>query len=195
MANKKQYHLTSEQAETAIKLCLDNARTYLEDADMYISNNRTEHLAIPIEFAMEEIGKAKIIYDKLQNNSSKILLSEKEDAIYSHPIKLKKAISLIEVDIGESLGEEMIKNQILFGEFSGLDFSFNSEIISDTIKKETELKNTGKQGHNIRLASSFVDFDPVTNESKIKKNSVDLHILLENLYEILNTYPSSFNTN
>jgi len=46
---------------------------------------------------MEEIGKAKIIYDKITKNISKILLSD-EDGIYSHKTKTQKAISLIELD-------------------------------------------------------------------------------------------------
>ena len=71
MGNKKPYQLTREQAEKSITMCLDNAWSYLDDADMYISNNRTGHLAIPIEFAMEEIGKGKIIYDKIEKNNSK----------------------------------------------------------------------------------------------------------------------------
>jgi AbiV family abortive infection protein len=70
-------------------MCLDNARSYLDDADMYISNNKTDHLAIPIEFAMEEIGKAKIIFDKIEKNHSKILLSSK-DGIYRFNGKWKK---------------------------------------------------------------------------------------------------------
>ncbi len=82
MVNKTQYKLTQEQANKAIKMCLENARSYLNDADMYISNNKTHHLAIPIEFAMEEIGKAKIIFDKIGNNS-KIPLSY-TDGFYWH---------------------------------------------------------------------------------------------------------------
>jgi len=65
MSNKTQYQLTHEQANRAIKMCLDNAWSYLKDADMYISNNKTEHLAIPIEFALEEIEIIQSVIDEL----------------------------------------------------------------------------------------------------------------------------------
>jgi len=105
MSDKTQHQLTLEQAEKSITMYLDNALSYLDDADMYLSNNRTEHLAIPIEFAMEEIGKAKIIYDKIEKNNSKILLSNKKDGIYDHPTKMKKAVSLIELNFDDEIGE------------------------------------------------------------------------------------------
>jgi len=193
MVNKTQYHLTLEQAEKAIKMCLDNAWSYLEDADMYISNNRTDHLAIPIEFAMEEIGKAKIIFDRMSKYNPKVILSYRS-GIYNHETEMQKAILLIQSDIGDEMAEAMAKG-LLWGDFGGFDHFNDPSKISDKIKEEMELKNTGKQGHVIRLASSFVDFDPVTNEPKIEKPSRDLAKLINNLYEIIRSYPSSFNTN
>ncbi|MDH3516276.1 MAG: AbiV family abortive infection protein [Nitrosopumilus sp.] len=184
--------MTREQAEKAITMCLDNAWSYLNDADMYVSNNRTDHLAIPIEFAMEEIGKAKIIYDKIEQSNSKILLSSK-DGIYSHLTKMEKAVSLIELDGSDELADEMAED-LLLGGYSGFDYSLDLSTISNIIKKEIELKNTGKQGHDIRLASSYIDFDPITNEPKIQKPSVDFSKLIKPLHEIITGYPSSFNT-
>ena len=194
MGKKYQYQLTKEQAEKAIKMCLDNARSYLDDADMYVSNNRLDHLAIPIEFAMEEIGKAKIIYDKMENNNSKILLSDKEDGIYSHETKMKKCVSLIELDVSDEIAETMAE-ELLLGDGDGFDYLLTPSTISSKIKQEIELKNTGKQGHKTRLVSSFVDFDCVTNEPKIEKSSGDLTKLIENLSDIVAEYPSSFKTN
>ncbi|MCA9827119.1 MAG: AbiV family abortive infection protein [Nitrosopumilus sp.] len=192
MGNKKPFELTQEQTERAIKMCLDNAWSYLDDADMYVSNNRTEHLAIQIVFAMEEIGKAKIIYDKIEENISKIFLSSK-DGIYDHQTKLKKAVSLIELDMDDELGDEMAED-LLLGGSGTFDFYLDPSKISDKIKQETELKNTGEQGHKIRLAISFVDFDAVTGEPEIGKSSPDLTKLIKALREIITMYPSSFNT-
>jgi len=187
VVNKTQIQLTPEQAEKAINMCLENAESYLNDADMYISNNKTDHLAIPIVFAMEEIGKAKIIYDKITTNDSKISLSSK-DGIYNHEVKMKKAISLIELDSGEVMGEALMMGD-------DVDYFHDEFTLSFNIKKENELKDIGKQGHNIRLASSYVDFDSVTSEPKIEKSSGDLTELIKNLFEIIHGYPSSFNTN
>jgi len=191
MGNKTQYQLTREQAEKAITMCLDNAWSYLDDADMYVSNNRTDHFPIPIEFAMEEIGKAKIIYDKILENNSKILLSNK-DGIYSHETKMKKAISLIELDGSDEIGDRMAES-LLMGD-GMIDVSFDYSKILEIITKERELKDKGKQGHKIRLASSFVDFDTATNEPKIEKSTIDLTKLIKALHEIITGYPSSFNT-
>ena len=187
MANKTEFQLTQEQAKKAIEMCLENAESYLNDADMYISNNKTDHLATPIVFAMEEIGKAKIIYDKIENLSSKISLSHK-DGIYDHKTKTEKASSLIELDVGEKIAKSL-----LLGDVDG--YLVDPLTISDNIRKENELKNTGKKGHGIRLTSSYVDFDSVTSEPKIEKSSGDLSKLIKNLFEIIHGYPSSFNTN
>ena len=186
MVNKTQFQLTKEQAEKAIKMCLENAESYLNDADMYISNNKTNHLATPIVSAIEEIGKAKIIYDKKIENHSKILLSYK-DGIYSHKIKIEKTISLIELDV-----DEQMVNALILGD-DMLDYLLDPVTISFNITKENELKNMGKQGHGIRLASSYVDFDSVTSEPKIEKSSGDLTKIIKNLFEIIINYPSSFN--
>ena len=188
MGNKTEYQLTQEQAKKAIEMCLENAESYLNDADMYVSNNKTEHLAIPIVFAIEEIGKAKIIYDKIEKDSSKISLSYK-DGIYDHKTKTEKAISLIELDVGEKMANGLILGDDI------LDYLLDPLTISFNISKENELKNTGKQGHGIRLASSYVDFDPITSDPKIGKSSGDLTKLIKNLFEIIHGYPSTFNTN
>lgn len=177
---KKEFQLTPEQAEKAIKMCLENAESYLDDADMFVSKNKTDHLAIPIVFAMEEIGKAKIIYDKIENSSSEILLSDK-DGIYDHKIKTENVNSLIELDVGEKIAESL-----LLGDVEG--YLVDSSTITSYIRKENELKNTGKQGHGIRLASSYVDFDSVTNDPKIEKSSGDLTELMKNLIEIIHGY-------
>lgn len=192
MVNKTQYQPTQEQAEKPIQMCLDNARSYLDDADMYISNNKTEHLAIPIVFAMEEIGKAKIIFDKITRDSSKILLSYK-DGIYSHKTKAQKVISLIDLDVRGDIAEETAEG-LLLGDDGGFDYLLDPLTISDKIKQEIELKNTGKQGHDIRIVNSYVDFDSNTNEPKIERSSGDLTKLIQNLFEIIAGYPSSFNT-
>jgi len=194
MGNKTQYHLTQKQAEKAITMCLDNAWSYLEDADMYVSNKRTEHLVIPIEFAMEEIGKAKIIYDKMEKNNSKILLSNDEDGIYDHLIKLEKTMLLIELDIDDEIGEAMALSDLVMGIQQWYESFLDQSKISDKIKQEKELKNMGKQGYKIRLASSFVYFDTITNEPKLEKSSEDLTKLIKALHQIITGYPSSFNT-
>lgn len=184
MVNKTQYNLTEEQAKEAIKMCLDNARSYLDDVDMYISNNKTDHLAISIAFAMEEIGKAKIIFNKTKG-SSEITLSY-IDGIYSHETKMKQAISMINLDMDEKMAESLMLGDDPF------DYLLDPLVISRIISKERELKNSGKQGHKIRLTSSFVDFDPATNEPKIERDSRDLTGLIKRLSEIITEYPSSF---
>lgn len=187
MGSKTEHQLTQEQAKKAIEMCLENAESYLNDADMYISNNRTDHLAIPIAFAIEEIGKAKIIYDKIEKGDSKISLSHK-DGIYDHEIKTGKANSLIELDVGEKIAKSL-----LLGDVEG--YLVDSLTITSYIRKENELKNTVKKGHGIRLASSYVDFDSLTSEPKIEKSSGDLSKLIKNLFGIIHGYPSSFHTN
>ena len=194
MGNKTRHQLTQEQAKKSIIMCLDNAWSYLDDADMYISNARIKHLAIPIEFAMEEIGKAKIIYDKMEKNDSKILLSNDEDGIYDHPTKMKKTVSLIELNFDDEIGEAMMTDQLIFGGSLEFESFIDQSKILDKIKQEKELKDIGKQGHKIRLASSFVDFDATTSEPKIEKSTGDLTKLIQALHQIITEYPSSFNT-
>lgn len=189
MSRKYHYILTNEQAEKAIKMCLDNAWSYLGDADIFISKNKTEHLAIPIEFAIEEIGKAKIIFDKLEKNNSINLSSDEKDGIYTHETKMKKGVSLIELDI-----DEKMVNGFVLGDHP-IDYLLDPLVIEYNVRQEKELQDIGNQGHKIRLVSSFVDFDPVTNDPKIEKSTGDLTKLIKALYQIIAGYPSSFNTN
>ena len=71
MSDKTQYQLTQEQAEKAIKMCLDNAWSYLNDADMYVSNNRTEHLAIQLNLYWKRLGRQKSFMIKKRSMSQK----------------------------------------------------------------------------------------------------------------------------
>jgi len=85
-------------------------------------------------------------------------------------------------------------DQLIFGDSFGFESFIDQSKISDKIEQEKELKNIGKQGHKIRLASSFVDFDATTNEPKIEKSTVDLTKLIQVLHQIITGYPPSFNT-
>ena len=75
---------------------------------------------------------------------------------------MKKAVSLIELDVNDKMA-----NALIFGD-DFMDYLLDPLTISVNITQENELKNTGGQGHKIRLASLFVDFDPSTSEPKIE---------------------------
>ena len=188
MVNKTVFKLTKQQAEKSIELCLESARSFLQDAEISIENNKKDHLAIPIELALEEIGKAKIIYDKISSEDSKIDLSYK-DGIYDHTTKLKLAIPLLDLPDDD---DEIIES-IMFGDDLSYHLLDPSVHIANK-KKADELKNSATEGHVLRLASSFVDFDSKTNEPKIEKSSKNLTKLIPSLEMIINEYPSSFLT-
>ena len=102
---KKPIQITCEQAKKAIELCFENAKSFLNDADILIKNNVPNHISIPIEFALEEVGKAKIIFDKLDSDNS-IIIDDK-DGFYDHVTKLKKCTELFELDPSEEMAENL----------------------------------------------------------------------------------------
>jgi len=147
-------------------MCLDNARSYLDDADMYISNNKTDHLAIPIAFAMEEIGKAKIIFNKTKD-SSEITLSY-TDGIYSHETKMKQAISMINLDMDEKSAESLMLGDDLF------DYLLDPIVISKIISKERELLFVNQMPYEkiVLSGKGYVSSEALSRLSENNRNGI-----------------------
>jgi AbiV family abortive infection protein len=142
--------ITKEQALKTIDLCLDNSLLYMQEAEKLNDASMTDHIPIFIEFALEEIGKAKIILDKIR--AQKSITIEESDGFYDHPTKLEEAVKLFELSPTQRTELQKMMDQVLFGIF---------EITLKGIKK------TLTQGHEMRLGSAFVDLDLNTGEPRL----------------------------
>lgn len=82
--------MTYDEAYKAVELCYANARSFLKDFMILHSKKKFDHLSEPLEFALEEIGKAIIITEKLRNsNTNPITLETVKDGLYDHERKLR----------------------------------------------------------------------------------------------------------
>ena len=95
--NKKDYYvLTTDQAGKALRLCLDNAESYLQDIDISVNNKKYDHLFIPLSYAVEEIGKARMLLDGLCRNYGGLIVIT-TDITKDHRLKLNQAIEYMHI--------------------------------------------------------------------------------------------------
>jgi AbiV family abortive infection protein len=162
--------LSSKDAKEAIHLCLSNAETFLDDAELLIAQKRVSNVVVPIQIALEEIGKSRIILDKIMDQDDmvddvKIELST-QDGIFNHKAKLQAALSLVSLPFEES---------------SDLDERFNAKSCPQIgnyvwelkMAEEKELRQRAKQGHYSRLDSCYVDFDNSSGKAVLEKPKFD----------------------
>jgi len=150
--------LTITQANVGLDYCINNINSFIEDVEILLEKNKLDHIIIPIQFAMEELGKAKILLDKIKSCSSDKITISTEDGWLDH--KKKVEIASHYIDIPNYQKEFIFDNS---PEFFFPDF-LAEEIINGEVD---ELKDKAKRGHSIRLESSFVYFDKETGEPKL----------------------------
>lgn len=156
-------NLTKKQANLAIGLCIDNSTSFIDDANILFEKNKLNHIIIPIEFAIEELGKAKIILDKIKTTDSDTITLDKQDGWLNHRSKVDVALELIDIPVGykQLLG-------LVFGD--GPEDYLLDPLAMAAIEDEVKtLKEKTKKGHDLRLESSFVDFDNETFDPKLSR--------------------------
>ncbi len=173
--------LSRTQALKAVDLCLQNALSFIEDARFSISNKKLDHLPIPIQFAMEEIAKSKIILDKVKSSQSSITVTE-NDGLYDHIAKLKVAVAML--DLPQT---QQIRLSLVFGEDEPFDYFLNPLVKAIVDREAKTLKQKASRGHNMRVSSSFVAFDPSTGEPQLGHNmrEDDLRLWIDAVSELL----------
>jgi len=177
--------ITKIQANVGLDYCINNISSFIEDVEILLEKNKLNHIIIPIQFAIEELGKAKILLDKIKScTSDKITISNKDGWI-DH--KKKVEIASHYIDLPD------YQKKFIFDfspEYFVPDF-LAEEIIDEEVN---ELKDKAKRGHSIRLESSFVYFDKETGEPKLgrglpKDEAVEfLQILNDGLSKLKRDY-------
>jgi AbiV family abortive infection protein len=157
-----------------IKLCKDNVRHLLDDARTLVKKNTWQsnsHAVALIVFAIEELGKAKVLNDRSQEAKKKGMhIVEVEEPLFRlHEPKFKEGCSLLP---SESLVIEEAA-------FDPKDFDPD-----DFVTKDIEVKP------EIRLEATFVDWNdtkklwkigaPASTE-KIEKLIIEIENALEKI--------------
>jgi len=183
-----QITITKKQANIAFGLCIDNVNSFINDIEILLQENKFDHIIIHIQFAMEELGKAKILLEKINKNSSDKIILSKNDGWLDHEKKVEIASELIDIP---SEQKELLG--LLIGDDpEGFPPDFLTEVIMDS--EVEELKDKAKQGHSLRLESSFVGFDKESGDpilrNRLPKEEVEmfLQILSEGLMKIKADY-------
>lgn len=168
MAKKPQeaITITVSQAHKSINMCKSNAWALMNDAIFLCANDRLQYVPILMQFAFEEIGKAKIIYDKIKSASqANTITLTKSDHLYDHEFKLKVFLQLL-----EEAHENEIKAGVVFSNYHEENKQASKESKPFLRNSKSAIRELIEQGHRLRLDSSFVDFDIQTGEPKIGHN-------------------------
>jgi len=153
--------LTKEQAVHASGMCIDNALSFLEDARLLYSKKRLQHTWISYQFAFEELGKATVMIEQLEQNQNPIVLSDemrKRHQIRSDYIKDLIKITNDRIQHYEDVWANFpmpfakVRASELAQKFANLD----QAIIDDVTES----------GHKRRI-DCFTNFDENTCEPKI----------------------------
>ncbi len=138
----------------------------MNDAIFLCANDRLQYVPVLMQLAFEEIGKAKIIYDKIKSVSqANTITLTKSDHLYDHEFKLKVFLQLL-----EETHEDEIKTGVVFSNYPEENKQASKESEPCLRNLKSSIKELIEQGHRLRLDSSFVDFDVQTGEPKIGHN-------------------------
>ena len=162
MSNSK-IIITKKQANEAFGLWKDNIHSFILDIEILLKESKLDHIIIPIQFAMEEIGKAKILANKINESSSDKITLTKYDGWLNHEKKVEIASELIDLP----RYQESLLTSLTGYDLVGFPPSFLMDVIRDD--EVDELRNKAKQGHSLRLESSFVGFNQETGDPIIGK--------------------------
>jgi AbiV family abortive infection protein len=190
----RKINLTNQQAKKGIKLCVKNASSFVEDAELCISIGRFNHLIIPIEFALEEIGKGQIIREKLEKNSiANTIILDENDGIFDHKKKLKFAVFRLE-------HPERIKGALSFleGESREDDYVYVPRIANKLDALTSNMRERSIEGHDLRISTSFVDFNPTSNEpvlKQVREGDINHTLILPSLKKSIRELNDYTNTN
>lgn len=178
--------LTRTQAYDAIPMCLSNAKEYLEDAKIKYEKRRLKHIRIEFQFALEELGKAKVMMDQMNAGNQTITMN---NAIRkTHQIKVDYIKSLITVppakekeyeDIWTGFPMPFIQMDAkrIAGKFAALDQDIITDIVTD--------------GHNKRLRT-FVNFDDNTHDPYLDgpMREGDSQLMIEVIEKLIDDFQS-----
>ncbi|CDI04945.1 AbiV family abortive infection protein [Candidatus Nitrosotenuis uzonensis] len=198
--------LTRQQAYAAVQLCLQNAREYLKDAKMHYDNKRFQHIRIPLQFSLEESGKARAMIDQLQNGQQTIQMNR--DMRKGHQIK----VDYIRQFVKPSKQKEQEYNDvwsacpflspsaepIFDGEAEEMRKMMQEQIASDTTKKFIELdkdiiNSLTVDAHEKRLGT-LVNFDDNTFDPILAGSMNEGHclVLIDAINNMLDDFDSTF---
>ena len=165
MVTKKKHErvtITMDQAYKSINMCKSNALALMNEAMFLWANDRILSIPILFQFAFEEIGKAKMIFDILDNNKKSKTIKVNIKNLSNHKRKHNAFIQLLkQAQKGE------LRKGVLFSNNPRENAEANKKYGRPMLKESaTKLLELIEQSHKLRLESSFVDFDTQTGDPK-----------------------------
>lgn len=143
---------TKEQAKKAIINLFKNVDMYILEANVKYKKEEFEHIAIPITFAMEQLGQCRLILSKLKLSPESITF-ENSDNMFFHPTNIDRFKQ--ELEISED------KKEWLDDVWRNSPFPiFDIDHVVDEFKHlyDDEMREPMNSAHTDRLKSAFVVF-------------------------------------
>ena len=173
MPKRPDSQIRKSEFPEGLRLCRENALSFLESAKILINANKTNHAVILFQFAKEEVGKLAMLMN-LSNELSEIIVVPGK-VFSTHEGKSEKAESLFGEDSWVVKGG-FEKGFYYCGPEGGFDLGMESD-------------------HNVRLKCAFVDYDD--QQKGWIKPGIETHkevflSTIEKVREILDGLSSSF---
>lgn len=168
----KTFTQSRENAKKTVRLCFDNAKDHLEDAKVLISQGQISHIVNPIEFALEELGKADFIIERLKENTQTITYDFllHDDSLYKHETKAERIIPKIKLsDYDKHVMHTRIANWFTSIGHIPIDSMVEDHSEQLNALNEDELKNHALKGSNLRMDTNYVNIDHSTGEPSLDR--------------------------
>ena len=157
----KQRRIPVEKIEEGIKLCIEHAQSYFIDAEFLLERGSVDHALSLTILGLEELGKSKIIFEKLENalrNNSLEIIFTSQNGFYDHSKKIQAAIPLLDLPMQEKIMQSLMwSRRDRHGRRDPLGYLING-VTRMMINRELN-ERRGMITTDLRLRGSYVDFD------------------------------------
>ncbi|MBI5837662.1 MAG: AbiV family abortive infection protein [Candidatus Eisenbacteria bacterium] len=153
---KGSIRLSRDQVRRAIRLCIRNARGLKADAEFLFEARRWRYVPILWQASLEEVGKAAMLWDKSSFGLQDLTLSFRDER--DHPGKAHWAIKQASLGVNQAVAHMMRY---------GTDERGRRIARSKRVEELRRLRRALKRGHEIRLQSAYVGFDPRTGQPRV----------------------------
>ena len=198
--------LTRQQAYDASKLCLLNAREYIEDAKMHYEKRRLQHIRIPFQFSLEEAGKARAMIDQLQHGAPTIQMNYQMRK--GHQIKVDYIKTFVKVSPQKEQEYDdawsgfpflsPTAEPVFTGEAEAMRQLLQKQIASKATKSfvgldESILDDLVTNSHEKRLGT-LVNFDDTTRNPMLDDamSEGDCLLLIDTISNMLDNFDAAF---
>lgn len=184
MRRREIVRIRVDRAMEGIERCLKKSKSFLDDTSKLITDGSLESALGLTIYALENLGKAKMIFDEyqysLQEGETEIVFKDARKTFYEHCYKLMKASSLLDLSKDD---EVMILSLALGDDFPDPV----AELLVE--QKLMKVKDVLERGHGLRQSGFHVDYDEKEDKwSELEISKEELERLIESAHKAIKNF-------